>query len=86
MTHGHGERQSTMKSAYLLLLPLQWLLSRFITFRAVTFFPPIHPFLYVQDDCRASLPLGAQIWLESICLSPSDVLFGCGEVVKWRSR
>ena len=83
MNHGHGERQSTMKSAYLLLLALQWLLSRFITFRAVAFFPPIHPFLYVQDDCRASLPLGAKIWLESICLSLSDVLFGYGEVAQF---
>ena len=80
MTHGHGERQSTMKSAYSLLLALQWLLTRFISFKAIALFLSTHPLLYVKDDCRAYLPLGAKIWLESICLSPSDVLFRYGVV------
>ena len=82
MTHSHGEGQSTMKSAYLQLLALQLLLGRFISFRSIAFFPPTLPLLYGKDDCRACLPLGAKIRLESICLTPSDLLFRCGEVAK----
>ena len=49
MTHGHGERQYTMKSAYLPLLALQLLFSRFISFRAIASFsslPPLHSCMF----------------------------------------
>ena len=38
-----------MKSPHLLLLALQLLFSRYVSFRVITFFSPAHPLLYIKD-------------------------------------
>ena len=45
---GYGERWCTMRSAYLLLLTLYLLYSRYISFRVTVSFSPAHP-LYIYS-------------------------------------
>ena len=50
LVHRHGGKQGTMRSAYMQLFALQFLFSRFISFRVVAsvFRPPTQPCLYMH--------------------------------------